>query len=152
MPACHAVRSAIGQLAERLSKIGARIAYNSQALPNLADSARLYMKLLSAATSPRASSTFVETQRVNAALSPEDHRLQAERVRGTVVSHRDWLAADAERLQLQQQWRAFFREWDVVIYPAAAVPAFPHDHSEPIEARHLDIDGRAYPYYDACFI
>jgi len=53
---------------------------------------------------------------------------------------------------LQQQWRAFFREWDVVIYPAAAVPAFPHDHSEPIEARHLDIDGEAYPYNDACYI
>jgi amidase len=40
----------------------------------------------------------------------------------------------------------------VVIYPAAAVPAFPHDHSEPIEARHLDIDGKAYPYHDACFV
>ena len=40
----------------------------------------------------------------------------------------------------------------MVIYPAAAVPAFPHDHSEPIEARQLDIDGTAYPYCDACFI
>ena len=68
------------------------------------------------------------------------------------MSHREWLASDAARLQLQQQWRAFFREWDVVIYPAAAIPAFPHDHSEPIEARHLDIDGNAYPYYDVCFI
>jgi len=63
-----------------------------------------------------------------------------------------WLAADAARLQLQQQWRAFFCEWDVVLYPSAAVPAFPHDHSEPIEARPLDIDGRTHPYYDACFI
>jgi hypothetical protein len=36
--------------------------------------------------------------------------------------------------------------------PPAAVPAFPHDHSEPIETRHLDIDGKVYPYCDACFI
>jgi len=45
-----------------------------------------------------------------------------------------------------------FREFDVVLYPSAAVPAFPHDHSEPLEARHLEIDGKAYPYADACFI
>jgi amidase len=68
------------------------------------------------------------------------------------MNHRDWLAANAARLHLQQQWRAFFREWDVVIYPTAAVPAFPHDRSEPFEARRLDIDGRAYSYSDACFI
>ena len=49
-------------------------------------------------------------------------------------------------------WRAFFHEWDVVIYPTAAVPAFPHDHSEPFEARRLDIDGKAHSYSDACFI
>jgi amidase len=111
------------------------------------------MKLLGAAMSPRLSSeAFDETQRVSAGQCPDDHSLHAERARGTVTSHRDWLAADAARLQLQQQWRAFFREWDVVIYPAAAVPAFPHDHSEPIEARHLYIDGKAYPYYDACFV
>jgi amidase len=55
-------------------------------------------------------------------------------MRGTVMSHREWLAADAARLQLEQQWHAFFRECDVVLYPSAAVPAFAHDHSEPIEA------------------
>jgi amidase len=73
-------------------------------------------------------------------------------MRGTVISHREWLAADAARLQLEQQWHAFFRECDVVLCPSAAVPAFPHDHSEPIENRHLDIDGETHPYYDVCFI
>src|SRR5262245_28297818 len=81
-----------------------------------------------------------------------DHSLRAERTRGTVMSHRQWLAADTARLQLQQQWHAFFRDCDVVLYPSAAVPAFPHDHSEPIETRHLDIDGKTHPYYDVCFI
>ena len=73
-------------------------------------------------------------------------------MRGAVMSHRDWLAADAARQHLQQQWHVLFREFDVVLYPAATVPAFPQDQSEPIEARQLDIDGRAYPYLDACFI
>ena len=153
MPTSNAVRTAIGALAEQLSKLGTKVTYKSASLPNLADSARLYMKLLNAATSPRGSSdSFVETQKLTAALSPTDHSLQAERMRGTVMSHREWLAADAARLQLQQQWHAFFRECDVVIYPSSAMPAFPHDHSEPIENRRLDIDGRTYPYYDVCFI
>jgi len=68
------------------------------------------------------------------------------------MGHREWLATDAARLQLQQQWSVFFRDWDIVIYPVAAVPAFPQDQSESIEARHLEIDGKAYPYLDACFI
>jgi amidase len=151
MPTSQAVRTAIGGLAERLSKRGVKVGYESVSLPSLADSARLYMKLLNAARSPRvASDSFVEAQRVAAALSIEDHSLLAKRTRGTVMSHREWLAT--RRLQLQQRWRAFFSEWDVVIYPAAAVPAFLHDHSELLEARHLDIDGKAHPYPGACFI
>ncbi len=78
--------------------------------------------------------------------------LQAERARGWGMIHRDWLAADAARLQLQQKWHQLFRELDAVIYPAAAVPAFPHDQSEPFDARQLDIDGKLYDYSDACFI
>ena len=153
MPTSNAVRTAIDGLTERLSKLGARVASHSASLPSLADSARLYMKLLSAATSPRLSpDSFGEAERLNAALPPGDHSLQAERIRGSVMSHRDWLAADAARLQFQQKWRAFFCDWDVMSYPAAAVPACPQDHSEPIDARHLDIDGKQYPYLDACFI
>jgi amidase len=153
MPTSTAVRTAMTDLAERLSRVGARVAFNSASLPNLADSARLYMKLLNAARSPRVSpEAFISNQRSVSLLSSDDHNLLAERTRGTVISHRDWLAADATRLQMQHQWRAFFQEWDVVIYPAAAVPAFPHDHSEPIEERTIDIDGKAFPYYDACFV
>jgi amidase len=153
IPTSKAVRAAIGRLAERLSKTGAKVVNNNASLPSLTDSARLYMKLLNAARSPRLSSdAMVEAQRVVAALSPDDHSLQAELSRGTAMSHRDWLGADAVRLQLQQRWRVLFREFDVVVYPSAAVPAFPQDHSEPIEARRLDIDGKAYPYLDACFV
>jgi amidase len=148
-----AVRTAISGLAERLSTLGPKVANNTPSLPNLRHSASLYMKLLNAARAPRLSSdAFVETQREAAALSPDDHSLQAELSRGTVMSHREWLAVDAARQRLQQQWCALFREFDVVLYPPASVPAFPQDHSEPIEARHLDIDGQVYPYLAACFI
>ncbi len=153
MPTGNAVRSAIGRLRERLGKLGAKVAPTSELLPNLTDSTRLFMKLFGAARSLRASPDgLTQAQRLVSSHPANDHDLQAERARGTVMSHRDWLAADAARAALRQQWHAFFREWDVVVFPAAAVPAFPHDHSEPIEARRLDIDGQAFPYFDACVV
>ena len=79
----------------RLVRLGTKVTYDSASLPNLADSARLYMRLLDAARSPRVSADgFVEAQRQRAALSPDDRSLDAERTRGGVMSHRDWLAAD----------------------------------------------------------
>ncbi|QIP04436.1 amidase [Bradyrhizobium symbiodeficiens] len=153
MPTGDAVRAAIGRLAERLERSGARLARASASLPDLAESARLYMKLLNAARSPRLTpAALAEAQGLAAALLPDDRSLQAERARGWGMIHREWLAIDAARLQLQQKWHQFFREFDAVVYPAAAVPAFPHDHSEPFDARQLDIDGKLTNYSDACFI
>jgi len=153
MPTGNAVRSAIGRLAERLERSGARVARSSTSLPDLADSARLYMKLLNGARSPRLTpAVLAEAQGIAAALSPDDRSLQAERARGWGALHREWLASDAARLQLQQKWYQLFRAFDAVIYPVAAVPAFPQDQSEPFDARQLDIDGKAYNYSDACFI
>jgi len=152
MPTGSAVRSAIGRLSQRLADAGVKVAHSSALLPNLADSARLYMRLLTAAKSTSMPpDRYEEAQRAAAALAPGDDGLEAERTRGTVMSHRDWLETDLARARIQQQWSLFFREFDVVLYPPASVPAFPHDHSLPIEARHLEIDGKEYPYYDACF-
>lgn len=153
MPTGEAVRSAIGRLAEQLERSGARVARASTSLPDLAESARLYMKLLNGARSPRLTpAALAEAQGLAAALAPDDRSLEAERARGWGMLHREWLAADAARLQLQQKWYELFREFDAMIYPAAAVPAFPQDQSEPFDARQLDIDGKLYPYADACFI
>ena len=71
-----------------------------------------------------------------------DQSLTAEFARGGVMSHREWLRADFARQGLKQQWRALFRDFDVVICPPAATPAFQHDHSTPQEERKLAVDGK----------
>jgi amidase len=153
IPTGDAVRAAMNRVAERLVHAGVAVASTSSALPDLAESARIYMRLLAAATSNRMTpEAFAQAQTAAVTLMPDDHSLTAERTRGTVMRHRDWLQVDAARARLAQQWQIFFRDWDVVLYPSAAVPAFPHDHSVPIEERHLDIDGRNYPYLDACYL
>jgi amidase len=52
------------------------------------------------------------------------------------------------RIKLRQQWHELFREWDIVLCPPMATPAFPHDHSTPLSARRIEIDGKQYPYFD----
>jgi amidase len=74
------------------------------------------------------------------------------RLRAVTLPHSDWLVARTARARLQQQWSALFREWDVVLCPPMATPAFTHDHSLPIEARHIEIDGKGYPYYDVHWV
>ncbi len=152
VPTSDVVRAAIARLAERIARSGARVAHSSALLPDPAESAGLYMMLLAAAKSATLPlDRYGRVERQATSMTSAEHNLQAERTRGTIMSHRDWLMYDAKRRGLQQRWRSLFREWDVVVYPSAAIAAFAHDHSEPIEARHLDVDGRAYPFLDVCF-
>ena len=150
LPTGNAVGSALARLAERLARTGVKVAHASPLLPDLAESARIFMRLWSsfrAAMAPP--NVYAEMRSAATALSPDDASLAAERARGAVMSHRDWFAADVARARLRQQWRMVFQEWDVVLCPVMGVPAFVHDHSLPIEARQIAIDGKACRYRDA---
>ena len=87
-----------------------------------------------------------------ASLPANDNSLAAFRLRGTVLSHHDWLKANAARARLRRQWRDLFREWDVVLCPPMPTPAFLHDHTphrfpQP-DPRQIDVDGKPFPYLD----
>ena len=44
-----------------------------------------------------------------AQLAPDDMSLRAERLRGVVLSHSDWVMADSGRTRLRAQWRELFK-------------------------------------------
>jgi amidase len=153
MPTGLAVRAALARLSERLSRCGVKIEHASPLLPDLANSARIFMRLWSSFRAAVAPPNLYEEMRRSAeALAPDDESLAAERTRAAVMTHRDWFAADAARVRLRQQWRMLFREWDVVLCPVMPTPAFLHDHSLPIEARNIEIDDKPYPYRDAYLV
>jgi len=79
-------------------------------------------------------------------IPADDQRLVAELARGAVMSHREWLRADFTRQGLKHQWSVLFRDFDVIICPPAATPAFRHDPSTPQEARTMAIGGKEFPY------
>lgn len=80
--------------------------------------------------------------------STDDQSLAAWRLRATIMSHREWIAANAQRGALRQQWRVLFRELDVVLCPPAVTPAFPHDHQPDQNRREIEIDRERHPYRD----
>ena len=83
-----------------------------------------------------------------ARLAPDDKSLAAERLRGIVLSHREWLFDNGGRVRLRAQWRELFKSFDAVICPIMPTPAYPHDHSPDQEKRRIAIDGVDYPYLD----
>jgi amidase len=149
LPTAASVSTAVNALSDRLAKAGASVARDSPLLPDLADSARLYMRLLLAflaAFWPPESYTRMQSEA--AALPGTGTSLHAERTRGAVLSHRDWVLADGARARLCRQWRQFFGTFDVVVCPVMPTPAYPHDHSPDQRERRILVDGKPYPYMD----
>jgi amidase len=149
MPTAASIRAAIDRLAGQLAKSGAKLARESVLLPDLAGSSRLYMRLLMSFLAATFPPTVYEGMKLGAAhLKTDDMSLAAERLRGAVLSHRDWVNCDQMRAGLREQWRALFREFDAVICPIMPTPAYPHDHSPDQNARRIVVDNQDYPYGD----
>jgi amidase len=68
--------------------------------------------------------------------------------RGAVMSHREWLEADAKRAQRLERWHAALAEVDALVLPTAPVVAYPHDVTTPRHERTLTVNGEPRPYYD----
>ena len=147
LPTSAAVGASLDRLSEQLAAAGADVKHETPLLPDLAASARLYVKLLNAVLSAGMPDDRYHDMRSAAEKIPAaDQSLMAELMRGALLSHREWLRADVARRQLKQRWRALFQNFDVVLCPPAATPAFPHDHSERQENRTIAVDGKEFPY------
>jgi amidase len=149
MPTNAVVRAAIDKLAANLGKAGVRIERDSPPLPDFAASSRLYMRMLMSFLAASFPPERIAAAQAGAAkLEPNDMSLAAERLRGMVLSHRDWVLADGARARLRAQWRELFKNFDAVICPVMPTPAYPHNHSPEQETRRINIDGKDHAYPD----
>jgi amidase len=149
LPTDEDVRGSIEKLAAGLTRAGVAVARESPLLPDFAETSRLYMRmLLGFLGSFFSPDVYAGAQAGVSQLSPDNRSLGAERLRGIVTSHRNWVLDAGARLGLRAQWRALFRNFDAVICPIMPTPAYPHDHTPDQDLRRIQIDGKDYPYSD----
>jgi amidase len=112
----------------------------------------VYITMLRSATSRRLpEGEFEETRLRASALPVEDQSYYANMIRAYTISHRTWLVSNERRHQMRLLWDKFFEEWDVLLCPAAASAAFPHDHVGERYERTIMVNGKHVPTTDQLF-
>lgn len=143
------MRAGVNRVADALVDGGARVERHTPLLPDLTEAATLYTQFLFSGSVARFPVEAYEQLQARATgLSADDRSLDAARLRGMVLSHRDWIEANSRREHHRHGWRQLFAEFDVVVCPITPTPAFPHDHHPDPRERRIDIDGVGHPYFD----
>lgn len=150
LPVDEQITAALHDLAGRLAKLGAVV---KEAQPDgLGDHREyhgFYRTLLSAVTGARVDPD-TRRQRVETFKhAGDDFSLAA--ARGLEGTAGDYLLWNSRREQHRAAWRAFFREWDVLLAPAINVLAYPHiERAWPADDSDLTltftVNGRPVPY------
>lgn len=144
-----AVRAGVNRVADALVSSGARVERHSPLFPDLTEAAWLYTLLLFSGSVARFPVDQYEDLRTRAALlSADDRSLDAARLRGMVLSHREWIEVANRREIHRHGWRQLFGEFDAVVCPITPTPAFPHDHDPDLLGCRIDVDGVDYPFFD----
>jgi amidase len=148
LPTEGAIRATLAVVSERLERIGCKVGRASPALPDLATIGLVYVELLMAFVGADIPDADYSAAAERAASLPrDDNSIAGASARGMVSTHRDWVSADRRRAALAHQWRAFFRDWDVVLCPVMPTVAFPHDFRD-MQAREIMVDGARVNYDD----
>ncbi len=146
------VQARLQALADFLGKKKAKVSLAARPDIDTAEAHRTYVFLLRAATAGRQTpEEFRRNAEIARGLAPDDERYYARMMRANTASHRDWLAANELRHKMRWRWAEFFREWDVLLCPAAASAAFPHDHVGERHDRTIVVNGRRVPTTDQLF-
>lgn len=151
-PACSVdseIRECLEQRVEQLRKAGARVDDHARPACDLGEMVRIYRRLLA----PIISAVFDDAQfagfeRAAHELPASETDEHSDLLRDLAATHHSWLSAHEAREGLRTVWDAFFRDYDVLLCPVSAVPAIPHDHSQPMTLRRLLINGRERSYLD----
>ncbi|HEU5323662.1 MAG TPA: amidase, partial [Methylomirabilota bacterium] len=151
-PVDRDVRDRLQALADFLRRQRVKVDEGARPAIDIAEAFRIYVRLLRAATSDRQSDAdFDKNVTIARALAADDESYYARAVRASVLSHRDWLAANEARHRMREAWAAFFTTYDLLLCPVAGAAAFPHDHHGERHERTLVVNGQRVPVTDHLF-
>jgi amidase len=146
------VKTLLRRLADFLGRRNAKVSDSARPDIDTRELQRIYITLLRAATSGRLTDADFAFQQAEANRQPIDpDGYYARMVKANTMSHRDWLATNERRHQLRLRWAEFFKDYDLLLCPAAASAAFPHDQQGERWERTIEVSGQRVPTTDQLF-
>jgi len=125
VPVDAEVTAALDGLASSLGRLGCQVKVTQpDALGDHRQHYALYLTLLAAVTSARVPAAD-RRARLDVMRTREDEWSRASQ-RGIESAAPDYVSWFGQREQYRAAWRAFFREWDVLLMPAFLAQAYPH--------------------------
>jgi amidase len=132
-------------LVEKLAKAGATV---KEIEPDI-DTKRLhelYVLLLRSATSARTKeSDLAGWKEAFAAAGANPDRYLELMIQGVELGHRAWIPLNNERHKFRFAFDAFFKDWDILLCPAASSAAWPHDQAGERWRRQITVNGKPQP-------
>jgi amidase len=140
------VSGAIERLARALAKKGAKVSDKARPGFDPEEAHRVFLALLRAATSARQSPQHIALwEELSQTRPKEDMSYEAQAARANVMRHKEWLGWSNRRHQMRLLWAEFFKEWDVLLCPTAATPAFPQNQRGERWERMIEVNGKPQP-------
>ena len=137
------VRERLEAAADALEAAGAKVDRGARPDFTFDYATRVFGQLLGAAMCGGFSHEKIEELAVRGMSEDEEGALAA---RWASQRHRAWLSANERRLQMRRKWHDFFKDRDAVLLPCLPTTAIPHDHSEPMGARRIAVNGEPRAY------
>ena len=108
---------------------GGQVNYDARPDFDMGEGHEVYQNLLWAVMASRSDdATFAQLAAEVAALAPDDRSARAQNLRARFATYRDYSTANEARTHQRWAWHRFFQEYDVMVTPIMATPAFQHDH------------------------
>ena len=140
------VQTAILAAARAFAKGGAKVSETARPEFDLHEAHRTFVHLLRGATSSALNDEQFARQRELAAQSkPGDEGYAAWMMHANTMSVREWHGWNEKREQIRRAWAAFFGEYDLLLCPAAATAAFPHNQKGERWERMVVVNGKPQP-------
>jgi len=142
----QSVQAAVLAAAKCFADSGAIVSDTARPDIDLLEAHKTFIHLVRGATSTALTDEQFQSHRELAAkFAPGDDSYPAWMARANSMSHRDWHGWNEKREQMRLKWAEFFRDWDLLLCPAAATAAFPHNHKGERWERMIMVNGKPQP-------
>ena len=146
------LRGLLEKLAQFLTKKTRKLSMVARPGFSDAEAYENFITLLRATSTKRMDDTEIAAAAVKArSLDPDDTSYVAMMTRAFGMSHGAWLRVNERRHQMALLWDQFFDDWDVLLCPAAASAAWPHDQVGERHERFISVNGKPVSTIDQRF-